>query len=226
MTWKVALVLDTEYRVEGLRKLVHQMPVWAVDTPARREAAAEIRREAGEIWGPDPAFTLFTPSGGDDRVEIFRSIVSTLLEHHPSATSLQLIGISPSPDLAEILNDEGFEEASGGFHDGISFRKSIDKLTGVGELALDASNWTTPNDFYDSFFAAVGAPDWHGRNLDALDDSIATGSINQINVPYRVVIENLSKAGPEARTATGKIIELIRQLEAEGCPVAVIVREP
>lgn len=93
-------------------------------------------------------------------------------------------------------------------------------------MVLDASSWTTANDFYDSFFLAVGAPDWHGRNLDALNDSIATGDINQIEVPYRIVIENLSQAEPEARTATGRIIELIHQLEAEGCPVAVIVREP
>jgi RNAse (barnase) inhibitor barstar len=226
MAWKVALVLDTEYSVGDLGKLVHQMPAWAVDTPARREAAPEIRREAGELWAPDPAFTLFTPSGGNDRAEICRSIVGTLLEHHSYAASLQLIGVSCSPDLIEILSDEGFEQASGGFHEGISFRKPIDKLTGVGEVVLDASHWTTANDFYDSFFLAVGAPDWHGRNLDALNDSIATGNINQIEVPYRIVIENLSQAEPEARTATERIIELIHQLEAEGCPIAVTVREP
>jgi RNAse (barnase) inhibitor barstar len=226
MAWKVALVLDTEYSVGDLVKLVHQMPAWAVDTPARREAAAEIRREAGKLWDPDPAFTLFTPSDWNDRAETCRSIASTLLEHHSYATSLQLIGVSRSLDLVEILSDEGFEEVPGGFHEGVSFRKPIDKLARVGELVLSASDWTTPNDFYDSFFLAVGAPDWHGRNLDALNDSIATGNINQIEVPYRLVIENLSQAGPEARTATEKIIDLIHQLEAEGCPIAVTVREP
>jgi RNAse (barnase) inhibitor barstar len=226
MVWKVALVLDTEYSIGDLGKLVHQMPAWAVDTPTRREAASEIRSEAGELWAPDPAFTLFTPSGGNDRVEICRYILGTLLEHHSYAASLQLIGVSCSPSLIEILSDEGFERASGGFHEGIPFRKPIDNLIGVGEVVLDASNWTTPNDFYDSFFSAVGAPDWHGRNLDALNDSIATGNINQIEVPYRIVIENLSQAEPDARATTGRFIELIHQLEAEGCPIAVTLREP
>jgi RNAse (barnase) inhibitor barstar len=225
MVWKVALVLDTEYSVEDLGRLLHQMPAWAVETLARREAAPTIRREADELWAPDPAFTLFTPWGGDDRVEICRNILGTVLEHHPHATSLQLIGISASPDLIQVLNDESFVPASSGFNEGTSFRKSIDNLTGVGEVVLNASNWITPNDFYDSFFQAVGAPDWHGRNLDALADSIATGDINRIEVPYRIVIENLSQAEPEARAITARVIELIRQLEAEGCPVAVTLRD-
>ena len=226
MVWKVALVLDTEYSTGDLGKLVHQMPAWAIDTPARREAASEIRREAGEIWFPDPAFTLFTPSRENDRVEICRHIIGTLLEHHPYAASLQLIGVSCSPDLIEVLSDEGFEKASGGFHDSISFRKPIEKLIGVGEVVLDASNWTTPNDFYDSFFSAVGAPDWHGRNLDALNDSIAAGNINRIEVPYHIVIQNLAQAKHDARATTGGFVELVHQLEAEGCPVTVIMREP
>jgi RNAse (barnase) inhibitor barstar len=44
-------------------------------------------------------------------------------------------------------------------------------------------------DVYDAFFRAVGAPEWYGRNLDALADSIRGGSINQVEVPYRLVSE-------------------------------------
>jgi RNAse (barnase) inhibitor barstar len=125
--------------------------------------------------------------------------------------------------LIDVLSEEGFERASGGSDECLPFRKPIDNLIGVGEVVLDASKWVMPNDFYDSFFSAIGAPEWHGRNPDALDDSIATGKINQIEVPYRVVIENLSQAEPEARTTTRRVIELILQLEAEGCPIAVII---
>ena len=40
------------------------------------------------------------------------------------------------------------------------------------ELVLNGADWTTKDDVYDAFFCAVGAPEWHGRNLDALADSI------------------------------------------------------
>jgi len=70
-------------------------------------------------------------------------------------------------------------------------------------LILDAANWKNPDDVYDSFFAAVGAPSWHGRNFDALRDSIAGGDINQIEVPYRLVFQNLDQVGNGARRMAG-----------------------
>jgi hypothetical protein len=48
------------------------------------------------------------------------------------------------------------------------------------ELILNGAEWKTQDDVYDSFFRAVGAPEWHGRNFNALRDSIATGSINTL----------------------------------------------
>ncbi len=89
------------------------------------------------------------------------------------------------------------------------------------ELLLDASNWKTENDVYDSFFRAVGAPEWHGRNFDALRDSIASGQINAVEVPYRVVVRNAGAIGAEAKTILEGFAELIRELAAEGCPVEI-----
>jgi RNAse (barnase) inhibitor barstar len=134
---------------------------------------------------------------------------------------LEIIGVTSSPKLTAILADEGFEPASGQSHEGLPFRKPVNKLKSVGEVALDATHWKTSDHFYDSFFKAVGAPEWHGRNFDALDDSIVTGNINQIEVPYRIVIKNLSQAGLEARTIAERFIGLIRQFEAEGCPIEI-----
>ena len=45
------------------------------------------------------------------------------------------------------------------------------------QLILDGANWISTDDFYDAFFEAVGAPSWHARNLDALNDSIANGTL-------------------------------------------------
>ena len=91
------------------------------------------------------------------------------------------------------------------------------------ELLLEASNWKTKDDFYDSFFRAVGAPEWHGRNFDALRDSIASGQINRVEVPYRLVIRNAPASGNDAKAMLEDFVELIRELAAEGCPVEIRV---
>jgi ribonuclease inhibitor len=93
------------------------------------------------------------------------------------------------------------------------------------DLILNASDWNTTDDVYDAFFAAVGAPDWHGRNFNALNDSIATGDINRIEVPYRLVIQNYDRVGEGAKKMTDDFIDLIRELAAEGTPIAITVED-
>ena len=44
--------------------------------------------------------------------------------------------------------------------------------------------------FYDSFLRQVKAPTWHGRNLDALRDSLIGGDINEIEPPYAIISTN------------------------------------
>jgi RNAse (barnase) inhibitor barstar len=95
----------------------------------------------------------------------------------------------------------------------------------VKELPLDGSSWQTKDDVYDAFFDAVGAPEWHGRNLDALNDSIATASINQVEVPYKLVIKNYNKIGVGAKKMTDDFIDLIREIAASGCPVEIQIDE-
>jgi RNAse (barnase) inhibitor barstar len=91
----------------------------------------------------------------------------------------------------------------------------------VTQIELDAASWTTRDDFYDAFFRAVGAPSWHGRNFDALYDSIATGQINAVEVPYRIVISNTSKAGEDARAIILDFAKLIREIAASSCPIEI-----
>ena len=89
------------------------------------------------------------------------------------------------------------------------------------ELILDGAAWKCPDDVYDSFFRAVGAPSWHGRNFDALIDSIATGSINEVEVPYRLVIRNFGAIEVGAKKMADDFVDLINQLTAKGCPVEI-----
>ena len=86
---------------------------------------------------------------------------------------------------------------------------------------MDAIGWRTADDSYDSFFRAVGAPSWHGRNFDAIRDSIGTGEINQIEVPYRIVVRGLSWASADARAIAMKFEHLVQRLAEERCPVEI-----
>ena len=89
------------------------------------------------------------------------------------------------------------------------------------EVILDGSGWSNRDDLYATFFRAVGAPQWHGRSCNALRDSIATGSINEIEVPYRLVIRNYDKIAPSAKQVAAEFVDLIRELATEGCPVEI-----
>ena len=55
-------------------------------------------------------------------------------------------------------------------------------------IELDAREWRTDLDFYEALLAALGAPRWHGRNINALIDSMIYGGINEIDPPYKIVI--------------------------------------
>jgi RNAse (barnase) inhibitor barstar len=93
------------------------------------------------------------------------------------------------------------------------------------ELMLDGRDWKTANDVYDAFFSAVGAPVWHGKNLDALNDSIATGSINAIEVPYRIVIANFDLISGNARNMVANFTDLVLEIAVRGCPVEIELRD-
>ena len=91
------------------------------------------------------------------------------------------------------------------------------------EILLDGSSWKTTDDVYDTFFSAVGAPSWHGRNFNALSDSIATGRINEIEVPYRLVIQHYDLIDAGAKKMVDEFIDLIHHIAACGCPIEIQV---
>jgi RNAse (barnase) inhibitor barstar len=71
----------------------------------------------------------------------------------------------------------------------------------VHVISLDARKWKTASDFYDALLGKLGAPDWHGRNIAALVDSMIVGDINQVESPLRVDITGINQASDQARDA-------------------------
>jgi RNAse (barnase) inhibitor barstar len=131
-------------------------------------------------------------------------------------------------DLTRCLGDNSrnisisvIVRESGGFE--CNGLVSSTMIVRMRELVLNGADWATKNDVYDAFFHAVGAPEWHGRNLDALADSIAGGQINQVEVPYRFVITNYNLIGTAAKEMTDNFVNLVRELAAKGFPVEIRV---
>jgi RNAse (barnase) inhibitor barstar len=69
----------------------------------------------------------------------------------------------------------------------------------VRVIKVDASGWQNPVDFYDALLANLDAPDWHGRNLNALIDSVIVGGINGVEPPYRIEVSGLNLSASAAR---------------------------
>ncbi len=95
-------------------------------------------------------------------------------------------------------------------------------------IVLDGTNWKTKDDFYDAFFKAVGAPKWHGRNFNALRDSMINGQINEVEPPFTIQISGLSKMPSEVRSKVRSMVEdfcnLIREVHSQGHEVDVVCR--
>ena len=66
-------------------------------------------------------------------------------------------------------------------------------------IDLDASEWKTALDFYEAILAAIGAPRWHGRNVNALIDSVIYGGISALEPPFTVRVTNTENLASEAK---------------------------
>lgn len=96
-------------------------------------------------------------------------------------------------------------------------------------VEIDASAWRTADDLWDALLATLGAPDWHGRNLNALWDTVANEAevspeqaINRLRPPFRIRIRATGSLAPglsdlldqiqalfvEARRAVGAQVHL------------------
>jgi RNAse (barnase) inhibitor barstar len=222
MAWQVAMLLDADTNVNvgvGL------MPIWAKTTDERRAYPLKWRESWNSMWHPDPGFTLIDIPPDGDLADWAVSFVPIIEEHHPSLFCLHLFGIEKSESLDSSMAELRFFPASILIEGGLSFTRPFEKV--AKGLILDASDWSLrgdwfwAQDFYTAFFEAVGAPEWHGRCLDALNDSIAGGGVNKIEVPYRIVLRNVPGDNEMVSGALADFVTLFERLHAEGCPVTL-----
>ena len=78
-------------------------------------------------------------------------------------------------------------------------------------FTLQASEWKTPSDFYESILAVLEAPRWHGTGVDALIDSMIYGGINGIEPPYRIWIKGTADLPVPVKAELGLLAEVIEE---------------
>ena len=82
-------------------------------------------------------------------------------------------------------------------------------------ISLDASRWLSPDDFYSAILPELGAPAWHGRNLDALDDSLGGGGINGLEPPFRVEVTGAYKLAEPMQHFLAEVERVFAEVSAE-----------
>ena len=228
MAWQIAIVADQGESEATLHAnlyiLLGQMPVWVIAATGRLPAANELREQWEGCWAPEPALTSMTPTEGAPSEQIV-ALISTLQGHHPRMCALRLFGVDASSELTDGLARLDFLPIAREFESGIMFSKPVERIGNLPVLELNAAGWKSNDDFFDEFFRAVGAPSWHGRNFNALIDSISTGSINEMEVPYRIVICNAGRTTVEARKMIDDFKDLIGEIQGAGCPVSITVND-
>ena len=64
-------------------------------------------------------------------------------------------------------------------------------------IDIDASGRTRSRNIYDAILPLLGAPAWHGRNMDALTESIVWGKLNAVEPPYVLSIHGTVNLPPD-----------------------------
>jgi hypothetical protein len=86
----------------------------------------------------------------------------------------------------------------------------------VRVIELDGECWADVPDAIEELLKALAAPDWHGRNMNALIDSIAVGSINGIEPPYEIRVHGARRMSSEVRLFLDDLARYVE--EAIGWP--------
>ena len=94
-------------------------------------------------------------------------------------------------------------------------------LKGTMEILINWEVISSEESFFDVFLPQVEAPEWHGRNLNALADSIITGSINNIEPPYTIKSINTSKAPESIKDFQLKVLNIFTEAVTESRDIKV-----
>ena len=80
---------------------------------------------------------------------------------------------------------------------------------------VDAPRWTSSLDQHDAILPLLGAPAWHGRNMNALTESIVWGEIDAVQPSYLLRIHGTANLPPDVAEVSGWLREGVTDGGAE-----------
>ncbi|WP_375270885.1 barstar family protein [Sphingomonas sp.] len=96
------------------------------------------------------------------------------------------------------------------------------------EITLDAAAWRDFRDIYAALLTALGAPEWHGPNLDAMYDALVAGHYRALAVsqpgpgengaqrrPLRVTVTNAETASAAGRAYLARLVTVFDDARAQ-----------
>ena len=92
------------------------------------------------------------------------------------------------------------------------------------KIIIDWGKIKSEEDFYKMFLPQVKAPNWHGHNLDALNDSIVTSQINEIELPYTIMNINSSQSEASIVNFQRKVISIFIDGAIENHGLEIIIK--
>ena len=79
------------------------------------------------------------------------------------------------------------------------------------EITINWKDIESEDRFFEVFLPQVSAPEWHGRNLNALGDSIVTGGVNGIEPPYTILNKNTNSVSDSLKEFQDKVFEIFQE---------------
>lgn len=90
------------------------------------------------------------------------------------------------------------------------------------EIIINWKDIESEDRFFEVFLPQVSAPEWHGRNLNALGDSIVTGDVNGIEPPYTIINKNINSASGSLKEFQEKVFEVFQEAIDEKREIKVV----
>ena len=84
----------------------------------------------------------------------------------------------------------------------------------VTAITLDARGWQEFRDIYAALLPALGAPDWHGPNLDAVYDALVAGHY-RVAPPFVVTIREVDAASAAVRAYLPRLVTVFDDARAQ-----------
>jgi RNAse (barnase) inhibitor barstar len=89
-------------------------------------------------------------------------------------------------------------------------------------IRIDTTNCRDATGFYTELLQALGAPSWHGHNMDAIWDSLVGGGVIGVGPPLLIEIDLQSDVPTEVRHLADRLSALCLEARAtQGMDVAV-----